>query len=304
MVGEPGQGLRQMFMMMNEARIAVGFGGAALACRGYLLAAEYARERTQGRVAGQTEDKPVPIIQHADVKRMLLAARSFAEGSMALCLYSAKLVDQSGDPEARALLELLTPITKTFPSEFGRKANDLAIQVHGGYGYTRDFDVEQLYRDNRLNPIHEGTTGIQAADLLGRKILKSDGSGLKALEKRITGTIRKASQNETLSPMAAALGDAAINLTKTLEAIFAFKPGTHLDNAAQFQDGFGRVVVAWLWLDKIVKLHAGDYDPNYVSGKTATCRYFFECELPQAKTNLDFVATGSDVVSSVGSDLF
>ena len=155
-VGEPGRGLAQMFQMMNEARIAVGLGAAAVAYRGYRHALQYAQERVQGRLPGAKGGASVPLIAHPDVKRMLLAQKAYAEGALALCLYCAALVDAEGDAEAQALLGLLTPVAKTWPAEYGLLANDLAIQVHGGYGYTRDFDVEQLYRDNRLNPIHEG----------------------------------------------------------------------------------------------------------------------------------------------------
>ena len=156
-VGEPGHGLRQMFQMMNEARIGVGIGAAALGYRGYLLSAQYARERLQGRPAGERAGGPVAIIEHPDVRRMLLQQKAYVEGALALCLYCARLVDTAEhSAEDAALLGLLTPVAKTWPSEYGLAANDIAIQIHGGSGYTRDFDVEQLWRDNRLNPIHEG----------------------------------------------------------------------------------------------------------------------------------------------------
>ncbi|MDP5334247.1 MAG: acyl-CoA dehydrogenase, partial [Paracoccaceae bacterium] len=307
MVGAPGQGLRQMFMMMNEARIAVGFGAAALACRGYLLAAEYARERLQGRLEGRRDGPPVPIIQHADVRRMLLAARAYAEGSMGLCLLSAALVDRACDAESTALLELLTPVTKTFASEYGPKANDLAIQVHGGYGYTRDFDVEQLYRDNRLNPIHEGTTGIQAADLLGRKILR-DGAGLKVLRERIAATCADSEDIAELVDAAAALKTAFTEVERTIEALRALPAARHLDNAAAFQTAFGLVVVAWIWLDQACAAHdiqAEETGQDRLRrGKIATCRYFFESELPQAGPMLAQVARGSDVISASDPDIF
>lgn len=307
MIGAPGHGLRQMFMMMNEARIAVGFGAAALACRGYLLAAEYARERLQGRPAGRRNGPPVPIIEHADVRRMLLAARAYAEGSMGLCLLSAALVDHEGHTESTALLELLTPVTKTFASEYGLKANDLAIQVHGGYGYTRDFDVEQLYRDNRLNPIHEGTTGIQASDLLGRKILR-DGSGLVVLANRIAATCEKAEQNTELADAAKALRRALADVDDTIAVLKALPAGRQLDNAAAFQTAFGLVVVGWIWLDQAnaaASLPAtSPQNDKLRRSKIATCRYFFEWELPQVGPLLAQLARGSDVISSADPDIF
>src|SRR5438045_490704 len=195
LVGQPGQGLRCMFHMMNEARIAVGLGATMLGFAGYETSLEYARTRPQGRPigpAGKDAAKPqVRIIEHADVKRMLLAQKSYCEGALALELYCAKLVDElhTGDEEARTrshlLLEVLTPIAKSWPSEWCLEANSLAIQVLGGYGYTKEFDVEQCYRDNRLNAIHEGTHGIHGLDLLGRKVVMQDGAGLTLLVERI-----------------------------------------------------------------------------------------------------------------------
>jgi len=181
LVGKPGEGLRCMFHMMNEARIGVGMAATMLGMAGYQASLEYAKNRPQGRAMGPAgKDAAAPqirIIEHADVKRMLLAQKSYCEGALALELYCARLVDEqhTGAPaaadDARLLLEVLTPIAKSWPSEWCLEANSLAIQVHGGYGYTRDFPVEQYWRDNRLNMIHEGTHGIQAMDLLGRKVL-------------------------------------------------------------------------------------------------------------------------------------
>ena len=168
-----------MFTMMNEARLGVGMGAVALGYTGYLKSVQYARERPQGRLlmAKDPSAPQVPIIEHADVKRMLLAQKAYVEGGMALLLYCAKLVDvqQSAESDderdhATLLLDMLTPVGKSWPSQWCLEANSLAIQVHGGYGYTREYDVEQHYRDNRLNPIHEGTHGIQSLDLLGRKV--------------------------------------------------------------------------------------------------------------------------------------
>lgn len=307
MVGAPGQGLRQMFMMMNEARIAVGFGASALACRGYLLAADYARERLQGRSAGHRGGPAVPIIEHADVRRMLLATRSYAEGSMGLCLYSAALVDRPDDADDAALLELLTPVAKTFPSEYGPKANDLAIQIHGGYGYTRDFDVEQLYRDNRLNPIHEGTTGIQAADLLGRKILRG-GRGMDVLSARIAETCRKATAHDELQAQAGILVQTLTHVQDTIATLRVLPAEHQLDNAAEFQTAFGLLVVGWIWLDQAataLDLKGGGDETNLLrTGKLTTCRYFFASELPLAGPILKHVASGCDLIHSADPAIF
>jgi butyryl-CoA dehydrogenase len=202
LVGKPGEGLRCMFHMMNEARIGVGMAATMLGMAGYEASLDYARQRPQGRPAGpggkDAAAPQVPIIQHADVKRMLLAQKAYSEGALALELYCARLVDEqhTGAPaaakDAALLLEVLTPIAKSWPSEWCLEANSLAIQVHGGYGYTREYDVEQHYRDNRLNPIHEGTHGIQSLDLLGRKVVADSGANVAALGTAVMATVARA----------------------------------------------------------------------------------------------------------------
>lgn len=305
-VGRPGEGLRQMFRMMNEARIGVGIGAAALGYRSYLLSANYARERLQGRPIGQRSGDPVAIIEHPDVRRMLLRQKCYVEGALALCLYCARLVDgaERSDEDA-ALLGLLTPIAKTWPSEHGLAANDIAIQIHGGYGYTRDFDVEQLWRDNRLNPIHEGTTGIQAIDLLGRKIL-SDGSGMPILCLRILQAARAAGALPELAGHAAALTAAWDRVTATIDTLRGCGGASAFDNATPFLSALGHVVLAWLWLDQArAALALGERgDADFIEGKLRACRYFYECELPQAEAQLAFVATRSDVVSGAAPAIF
>ena len=217
-VGAPGDGLRCMFHMMNEARIGVGTAATMLGMAGYYASLDYAKNRPQGRPVGAMGKDPtrpqVPIIEHADVKRMLLAQKSYCEGALALELHCARLVDEqkTGAPgsadEARLLLEVLTPIAKSFPSEWCLEANSLAIQIHGGYGYTRDFPVEQYWRDNRLNMIHEGTHGIQAADLLGRKVRMEGGRGLALLGARIGATIGRARTQPALTEHGQSLAEA------------------------------------------------------------------------------------------------
>lgn len=308
MVGAPGQGLKQMFLMMNEARIGVGIGAAALGYRGYRHAAQYARERLQGRVMGQRGGAPVAIIAHPDVKRMLLAQKAYAEGALALCLYCAKLVDEHDDAESAALLGLLTPIAKTWPSEYGLAANDLAIQVHGGYGYTRDFDVEQLYRDNRLNPIHEGTTGIQAADLLGRKILRDKGIGMAVLRTRIADTAARAKDHSALAVHAAPLDAAWVRIADTIETLRTAPGISAFDNATAFLSAFGHAVLAWLWLDQALTAAVitaeGPEAEALRSGKMHACRYFFECELPKVAAWLAPVDALSNVIAGTPETIF
>ena len=293
-IGELGQGLPQMFQMMNEARIGVGLGAAMLAYRGYRTALSYARERRQGRVPGVRGGAPQPLVEHADVRRMLLEQKAYAEGAVALCLYCAQLVDEVDNADSHSLLALLTPVAKTWPSEFGLAANDGAIQVHGGYGYTRDYDVEQLYRDNRLNAIHEVTTGIQALDLLGRKILRDRGHGLAIAGTRIGRACDRATASAELAGFAQALRAAWAQLQDTVRTLQAAPGAAAFDNATLFLRAFGHVVVAWLWLEQALVAEARRGRPYY-DGKLRACRFFFECELPRVPQWLAFVSSGSDV---------
>ena len=302
-LGEAGCGLKYMFQMMNEARIAVGTGAAALAYRGYMHALRYAGERLQGRRIGERSGNPVPIIAHADVRAMLMRQKVYAEGALALCFYCADLADAHGDMALQDLLGLLTPIAKSWPSEFGLLANDLAIQVHGGYGYTRDFEVERLWRDNRLNPIHEGTTGIQAQDLLGRKLLRSDGRALQLLRARVEDTARRAGAVAPLAEHGAALLGIFDDIDGTLAALAQADPVGAFDNATWFLRAFGHAVVAWLWLD-IAILATGGVDDHFRRGKLKACRFFFESELPQARAWLQIVNAESSAHSEMAPSEF
>ena len=315
LVGEAGQGLAIMFQMMNEARISVGLGAAALGYRGYLASVRYARERLQGRAIGSTSAKPSPIIEHPDVRRMLLAQKAYAEGALAVVLFAARLVDEertaptAGEREAAAdLLGLLTPVAKTWPSEYGLAANDLAIQVHGGYGYTRDFDVEQLYRDNRLNPIHEGTTGIQALDLLGRKIIKDGGRAISRLEGRVRSALAAAGEHADLAPHARALEQVLDEILAVARQACALDDASRaLQNATAFLSAFGHFVVGWIWLEQAIAAQASvkaTGASRFYEGKLRACRYFYECELPKVKLWLTIVASLSDVCGKAPADLF
>lgn len=290
-VGQPGEGLKCMFHMMNEARIAVGMAAAMLGMAGYHASLEYAKNRPQGRPIGpagkDAAQPPVRIIEHADVKRMLLAQKSYAEGALALELYCARLVDEqhTGTPEAaneaRLLLEVLTPIAKSWPSEWCLEANSLAIQVHGGYGYTRDFPVEQYWRDNRLNMIHEGTHGIQAMDLLGRKVLMENGKGLHLLAGRINATIERALHLPDLAAHANALAKALHDLGAATKAAWATGDSTDaLANAVPYMQAFGHTVLAWIWLDVALAAHAAAQSAAR-TGRLAAARFFFHYELPK-----------------------
>jgi alkylation response protein AidB-like acyl-CoA dehydrogenase len=313
LVGKPGEGLRCMFHMMNEARIGVGMAATMLGYAGYEASLAYARQRPQGRPiteGGKNSAAPqVPIIEHADVKRMLLAQKAYSEGALALALYCARLVDEqhTGAPEAAAdaalLLEVLTPIAKSFPSQWCLEANSLAIQVHGGYGYTRDFPVEQYWRDNRLNMIHEGTHGIQALDLLGRKVVMQGGAGLKLLATRINETIERAGHAEGLAEFASQLGAAVQRLGAATKSAWATGvPEEALANATPYLQAFGHVVIAWVWLD--VALAARGADEARREGARAACRYFFTYELPLVEAWLKVVSAREPVCRDMQDNWF
>lgn len=307
LVGKPGEGLRCMFHMMNEARIAVGLGAACLGYAGYEASLDYARNRPQGRPTGPGGKDPnqaqVPIIRHADVKRMLLAQKSYSEGAIALELYCARLVDElhTGTPEAAAeaglLLEMLTPIAKSWPSEWCLEANSLAIQVLGGYGYTRDFPVEQYWRDNRLNMIHEGTHGIQALDLLGRKVVMDGGKGLALLARRVNATIERALGVAELAESANALAGALKALGHATRAAWATgEPEEALANATPYLQAFGHTVLAWIWLEigLCAQARLGQGREDLLQGKLAAMRYFHRYELPRIGAWLQVVESRDD----------
>ncbi len=252
----------------------------------------------------------MPIIEHADVKRMLLAQKSYCEGALALELYCARLVDElhTGDDAAKArshlLLEVLTPIAKSWPSEWCLEANSLAIQVLGGYGYTRDFPVEQYWRDNRLNMIHEGTHGIQALDLLGRKVVMGDGAGLARLRETIEATIARARGVKALAAHADALAAAVEQLVAATRAAWETgSPQEALANATPYLQAFGHVVLAWIWLDVAI-CAAASVDDAAQRGRLAACRYFFHYELPKIGAWLGVVERRDDTCRTMAEDWF
>jgi alkylation response protein AidB-like acyl-CoA dehydrogenase len=296
LVGEEHKGLSYMFHMMNEARIGVGLGATALGYTGYLHALDYARNRPQGRpVDAKDPSTPmVPIIQHADVRRMLLAQKSYVEGALALNLYCGMLVDEERtgtEDEARRqahlLLEMLTPIAKSWPSQWCLEANSLAIQVHGGYGYTREYPVEQLYRDNRLNPIHEGTHGIQALDLLGRKVVMQGGAGLTLLAATVEATCARASDYPAY---AVALRETVDRIVEVTQKVWgAGDVALSLANASVYLEAVGHTVLAWMWLEQALAAHGKDGD--FYEGKRRAAQYFFQWELPRTGPQLDLLAS-------------
>ncbi len=296
LIGEPHHGLAYMFHMMNEERIGVGMGAVLQGLAGYLYSLQYAKERKQGRHPDQKDptSPPVAIIEHADVRRMLLQQKCWVEGAELLGYYASLLVDHERDPDeavrrdSHLLLELLTPIVKAWGSEYALKANELAIQILGGYGYTREYPVEQNYRDNRINPIHEGTNGIQALDLLGRKAMMHDGAALKLLMAKIAQTCAEAGADDTLRPLAEQLGAAAtivVDATRAAGARMAAGDARlALANASHYMTALGHVVIGWMWLWQATVARraapATDADRDFQAGKLQACRFFFATELP------------------------
>jgi alkylation response protein AidB-like acyl-CoA dehydrogenase len=317
LVGEPGRGLSYMFHMMNEARIGVGMAATMLGMAGYEASLEYAKNRPQGRpVAGGSQkvvkdaaQAQVRIIEHADIKRMLLAQKSYSEGALALELYCAKLVDEqhTGDAiaadEARLLLEVLTPIAKSWPSEWCLEANSLAIQIHGGYGYTRDFPVEQYWRDNRLNMIHEGTHGIQGMDLLGRKVLMEEGRGVHLLGARMRETADKAMAFADLAADAKALNTALEKvISATQMAWSSGQPQEALANAVPYLQAFGHLVLAWIWLDVSASCRGAQTPAQ--TGRQAAAKFFYHYELPKIDAWLQVVSNRDMTCANLAEDAF
>jgi hypothetical protein len=301
-----------MFHMMNEARVGVGLGAVALGYTGYLHSLKYARERPQGRHAANKDpaSPQVPIVEHADIRRLLLAQKAAVEGGLALALYCAQLIDlertctvASERDRLNLLLDLLTPVVKSWPSEFCLEANKHAIQILGGYGYTRDYPLERFYRDNRLNPIHEGAHGIHGLDLLGRKVAMREGAALTALLSEIDFTLSAAAVLPSLTAHCTQLAAVISQLKATTTRLGLLRDGGEapraLANAGIYLDTFGQVVIGWMWLRMAViaarKLpQASGSELDFYTGKLHGCQYFFRYELVKAGERLSLLATGDD----------
>ncbi len=322
LIGQEHHGLKYMFHMMNEARLSVGFGGAMIGYRGYLESLAYAKERPQGRKP--TEKDPtspqVNIIEHADVKRMLLAQKSFVEGAIGLCFYSASLVDDTEtalDDEkinAELLVDLLMPILKAGCSDYGLKANDLAIQVLAGSGYTHEYPVEQCYRDNRLNPIHEGTNGIQALDLLGRKVWLNQSAGLKLLANNIMHDMERSKGLQESEVFASSIGkalDTCNKITQHLGLSMANNgPEKTLANASCYLSMMSKLVFSWIWLRQSIVAEtalAKETDPqerSFYQGKIQAAQYFIRWELPTMYHDAELLKTLDETCMNMQEDWF
>ena len=301
LIGPENQGLACMFHMMNEARIGVGLNAAVLGHTGYLHALDYALNRPQGRKASERDPAtpPVMIVEHADVRRMLLVQKAYSEGALGLCLYGASLVDRlalapdaAGRAETALELDILTPIIKAWPSHYGLEANYWGLQVLGGYGYTRDYPLERIYRDNRLNPIHEGTNGIQAIDLLGRKVTMQGGAAFRLLLRRIDETLTEARGVPALAeflPALHAARDRVAATTAGLGAAMARGDSERvLANAWGYLELLGGLVIGWIWLRQLLAIAAiaqpDEADRDYFDGKRQAVRWYWRWELPKLET--------------------
>jgi len=318
LLGEAGHGLKYMFKMMNEARVGVGLGAAMIGYRGYLESLNYAKNRPQGRPVADKDpnSKPVNIIEHSDVKRMLLTQKSYVEASLALCLFAARLIDEhqaAQDEESAILLDLITPVVKSFPSAYGPKANDLAIQVLGGAGYTREYPIEQCYRDNRLNPIHEGTYGIQSLDLLGRKLWQHNGKGLSLLMQRIQKTLSEI-QDHNLAELAETFKKHLATVQKTTQvlgqALHQGRVDAALANSGLYLDMMGKTIIAWLWLEMAnqaqLKFASSDYaeDQQFLTGKMQAAQYFIRWELPEVEHQAQLLMNFDDTCLNMQPEWF
>ncbi|PXX76385.1 butyryl-CoA dehydrogenase [Pseudomonas sp. LAMO17WK12:I10] len=322
LVGKPHHGLSYMFQMMNEARIGVGMGAVMLGYAGYLYSLEYARERPQGRLPDSKDPTtaPVSIVQHADVKRMLLTQKAYVEGAFDLGLYAARLFDDTTTlasedqrKQAHELLDLLTPIVKSWPSEFCLKANELAIQILGGHGYTREYPVEQYYRDNRLNPIHEGTHGIQSLDLLGRKLAQNGGAGLKQLIRLIADTSERAQAHDALTALRQPLEKLVARLQSVtlglLSDLAQGKVNSSLANSALYLKAFGHAVIGWRWLEQAIRAQEGlargnPVDVGFYKGKLQAARYFLTWEVPACHHELALLEARDDTCLGMQDEWF
>ncbi len=298
LVGEPNKGLSYMFQMMNEARIGTGLVAAGAASAAFYGSLQYANERSQGRKPSSKNplETPILIVNHADVRRMLLFQKAISEGSIALLMYCSQLSDiaHAGEGEektnAHLLLELLTPIAKSYPSEMGNLSVSAAMQVLGGAGYCDDFPIEQLYRDIRVNAIYEGTTTIHGLDLLGRKVVMHSGKAVQLLAENMNRDIQNGLKHEKLASFATKLGETAQKLQRVTQALMergqAKGVDVMLSDATLYLEYFGFVVLGWLWLKQAIvaqqKLEAtqlSEVETNFLQGKVDTMRYFMEYEL-------------------------
>jgi butyryl-CoA dehydrogenase len=307
---------------MNEARIGVGIGAVSIATAAYYASLDYAKTRRQGR--NITKKDPalpqIPIIEHADVKRMLLFQKAVVEGSLSLIMQCSRYVDMitvlpdDKKEKYQLLLEVLTPVAKSYPSEMGVESISRGLQCFGGSGYCDDYTIEQYYRDARIHPIHEGTTGIQGMDLLGRKVVAQNGRAFVLFINEVRDTITIAEGFPELRPFARQMGESLTtleNVTRHLMQIFMEKGAEYyLADSTLYLELFGITAVAWQWLlQGIAVRKALENDSNkaeqaFYSGKFIALRYFFGYELPKTRGLAERLLNGDGLTVEMTTELF
>lgn len=322
LVGQPHQGLSYMFQMMNEARINVGLSAAAIASAAYYASLEYAQERLQGRdIAVKDSTSPqVPIINHSDIKRMLLFQRAITEGSLSLLMQCTHYVDQSKITEreekerVELLLDLLTPVAKTYPSEKGILSVSQGLQCLGGYGFCDEFLLELFYRDARIHPIHEGTTGIQGVDLLGRKVVMKGGKAFSLFLEKVRETIQRVGSFPALDPYGRILSDALESLKQITAYLTALglegKKAISLADSTLYLELFGIIAIGWQWLLQAISIQKAlasdlsDLEKNFYQGKYYTFKFFYHYEMPNIQGLLHRLKESDGLTVSMTKDYF
>jgi butyryl-CoA dehydrogenase len=322
LVGEENKGLSYMFQMMNEARIGVALGAAAIAYQGYNCSLEYARQRPQGRLSSCKDplSPQVMLVEHADVRRMLLAQKAYAEGALAMCLYASSLFeDQNTAPDvnqrsrARLLLDLIIPVVKSWPSKYGCVSNDLAIQILGGSGYIREYPVEQLYRDQRLNPIHEGAEAIHGLDLLGRKVPMQNKASFDIFAEEVNKDLELAKGQQRLEGLVNGVKRGLELLGQTTDALLndiQQDVDRGLANATMYLDMFGRVVASWIWLKQATVAATAidgvgsEHEETFYNGKLQAAKYYIEWELPATEQLAELLSSGNSVPFDMKDEWF
>jgi alkylation response protein AidB-like acyl-CoA dehydrogenase len=324
LLGKPGQGMMIMFHMMNEARLKVGFQGFIQGSAAYQYALAYARERRQGYDLDRGKkvaEEQVPIIRHPDVRRMLLWMKAHVEGMRSLNYYIARsfdILETTDDADAKAYCEgvtaLLTPVLKTYCAARGFDVCVKAIQIHGGYGYTRDFPVEQLARDVKITSIYEGTDGIQAMDLIGRKLTMNKGAVFQAFIQEMSAAADHVATIKEFEPLASAVQNAITRLKTLARHVLDTMGSTSFKvafaNSVPFLMVMGDVIMAWMLIwraglasEKLQSKSKGK-DRAFYQGKIFSADYFIKSVLPETLGKMDAIMTGGDSVVDINEEAF
>jgi alkylation response protein AidB-like acyl-CoA dehydrogenase len=322
LVGEPHKGLACMFQMMNDMRIEVGVGAVAIASAAYYASLDYSKKRLQGRrLSSKDPTLPqIPIIEHPDVKRMLLFQRSTMEGALGLLVQCSKYADLAhvlpGEEKEKyeLLLDLLTPVAKSYPSEMGILSISQGLQCLGGSGYCDDYPLEQFFRDGRIHPIHEGTTGIHGIDLLGRKVIMGKGKAYKLYLEEVSKTIRETENIEELKPYVQKLSQSVETLQKVTAQLMEVQkrgnPELFLADATLYLEFFGIISVAWQWLIqaavvvKALRSSLGEAEANFYKGKFYAFRFFYAYEIPKIEGLAKRLMDSDGLTVEINTDLF